>query len=130
MDRIYQVTDHPVLTGIKREVLYTTMVDKPMEEYIKIFFTIRYYKLIDDVKTSITGLVDRGEFIEANNTLWVDINGDRVIPLKNEDGDDITTDLTRQYDYFMNLFDTETPPNIFDVIEYYICKNFIQGHFD
>jgi hypothetical protein len=130
MKRIYQVTDHPVLTGVKREVLYQTLIDKPLEEYIKVLFILKHYKLVGTDKVPIKGLEDKEESITASNKNYVDSTGNIVVPTLDSSGNPILTGLTKQYDYFMATFDITSPPNIYTTIQYYINKDFTAGLFD
>lgn len=116
MERKFTVSNHPTLTGVKRKVIYDKLLDNAKEEVATVFFTIKYET---ENGESIKGMPSQEDFIMATNARKVLEDG-----TLSEDG------TIGQYNYFLSLIDTESPTNLFSVIEYWIVKTFDEGIFD
>jgi hypothetical protein len=118
---IYNISDEPTY-GFKRKVEVTQIfigLQDFVDKAVNLYLIVKYYE--SDGVTSITLIPPKGVILRADNTTWVDVDGNIV-----EEGS-IAAIMT-EYEFFMMLMDQ--PIIISDIVESKVTWADSLGRFD
>jgi hypothetical protein len=118
---IYNISDEPNY-GFKRKVEVASIhigFEDFVDKAVNLYLIVKYYE--SDGVTLITIIPTKGVILRADNTTWVDVDGNIVTE------GDIAAIMT-EYDFFMMLMDQ--PIIISDIVESKVTWADSLGRFD